>query len=244
MTAALTICRDEEGVAAHVAALIEARLTQDPRLILGLATGRTPRPVYRHLAEAWRAGRIRFRDAVSFNIDEYAGLAASDPASFHAYMEEALFAHVDLPAGSRHIPDGAAPDLAAEAERYERAITAAGGIGLQLLGLGVNGHIGFNEPGSPHDSRTRLVRLATSTRQANARDFPPGHDVPTHALTMGIATLLGAREIVLAVAGAHKAQALKAALEGPVTEGVPASALQGHERLHVVCDEAAARLLS
>lgn len=239
----LTVCDDAEGVAEHVAGLIEARLSSNPWLRLGLATGATPRPIYARLVEAYRAGRIRFAHASSFNIDEYVGLGSGDPASFHAYMEEALFAHIDLRESARHIPDGLADDPDEEAARYEALIAGCGGIDLQLLGLGRNGHIGFNEPGSPLDCRTRRVRLAASTRVDNARDFPAGTSVPEEALTMGIATLLSAREIVLATTGPAKARALAVALQGPVTEAVPASALQTHGRVQVVCDREAAMLL-
>lgn len=226
--------------AAAVAARFEARLDAFPASTLGLATGRTPRGVYAGLVAAFAAGRVSFAAATSFNLDEYVGLAAAHPASFASYMREQLFSKVDLGAARAHVPRGDAADPNAEARRYERAIEAAGGIDLLLLGIGGNGHIGFNEPGSDIASRTRVVELSAATREANARDFPAGETPPERAITMGIATILEAREIVLLATGAAKAEAVAAALAGPLTEACPASALRLHPRVTFICDAAAA----
>jgi glucosamine-6-phosphate deaminase len=218
--------------------LIEQRMLAKPAITLGLATGATPRLVYRKMVE--RAGAPSWRFVRCFNLDEYVGLDADHPASFAYYMRDRLFDHVDVDLNRMHIPYGAASDLASAARAYERLIVENGGIDLQLLGIGRNGHIGFNEPGSAHDSRTREVQLAPSTIDANRPDFPDGEYPPATALTMGIGTILDAREIVLLATGAAKSEALAAALQGAVSLDCPASALRRHRAVTVFCDEAAA----
>jgi len=208
---------------------------------LGLATGRTPLAVYTALRDRVATGQLSLAHAICFNLDEYSGLPAGHPASFESYMRRELFGPIGLPDDRWHLPDGDGGP--AEARSFEAAIVAAGGIGLQLLGIGRNGHIGFNEPGAAHDSRTRQVRLTEQTRQANAQDFPASTAVPEYAVTMGIGTILEAREILLMATGTAKAEALAAALQGPVIEAVPASALQRHSRVTVLCDAAAAQFL-
>jgi glucosamine-6-phosphate deaminase len=237
------ILEDEAAVAGFVAHLVTERLAAEPRLVLGLATGQTFMAVYQRLVGAFGRRAVSFAEATSFNLDEYAGLPAGHPASYRAFMRRCLFDHVDLDLARTHLPDGRAADLDAEAESYEAAIRAAGGIGLQLLGIGENGHIGFNEPGAAFSSRTRVVTLDASTRKANSRFFPAGEEVPERALTMGVATILEAREIVLAATGARKAAAIQAALAGPVRPVCPASVLRRHARTTIVCDKAAASRL-
>lgn len=239
----LEIVRDGPAAAARAAVLVGRQLAPGRTPVLGLATGGTMVPVYAALAEAVMSGRLSLRDATGFNLDEYVGVPPSAPASFHAYMRRHLLAHADLAPERVHIPDGMAPDLAAEASRYETAIARAGGIDLQLLGIGSNGHIGFNEPGSDFASRTRVVPLDERTRQDNTADFA-GDPVPEQALTMGIGTILEAREILLLAVGARKAEAIAAALEGPLSTACPASALQLHPRVQIICDEAAASKLA
>lgn len=227
-------------VASRAADRISAYLAT-PAPVLGLATGRTPLAVYMALRDRIATGRLSLAHAICFNLDEYSGLPASHPASFESYMRRELFGPVGLPSDRWHLPDGNGGPK--EARSFEAAITAADGIGLQLLGIGRNGHIGFNEPGAAHNSRTRQVRLTEQTRQANAPDFPADTAVPEFAVTMGIGTILEAREILLLATGTAKAEALAAALQGPVTEAVPASALQRHSRVTVLCDRAAAQIL-
>jgi glucosamine-6-phosphate deaminase len=222
------------AVAKHVASAIRAK----PQSTLGLATGKTFVPIYRELVQLHRQGLVSFADAASFNLDEYVGLPASHRASFRAYMQEHFFAHVDLPRGAAQLPQTNG-DLQAACLAYEYAIADRGGIDLQLLGIGQNGHIGFNEPGSPFDSRTHVATLTESTIAANTSDFPQGERPPGRAITMGIGTILEAREIVLVAIGPNKAQALLEAFERPQSSQNPASALQSHPRVTVYCDQAA-----
>ena len=227
-----------EATAQAVAAYLAQSLSAQPALRLGLATGNTFVPIYAALVELYRAGGFSFAQTMSFNLDEYIGLPKGHEASFGAYMQRHLFDHVDLQAGRGMLPivEG---DIDTACRNYEAVIARAGGIDLQVLGIGRNGHIGFNEPGSAFDSRTRAVALTPSTREANKGDFPQGESVPPSAVTMGIGTILDAREILLVAIGASKADALRAAFEAAPSPECPASALQGHARVLVFCDEAA-----
>jgi glucosamine-6-phosphate deaminase len=238
----LVVLPDAAAVAARAAECVASLLAARPDAVLGLATGATMVPVYAGLAGARVAGRLSLARATSFNLDEYVGLERDDPASFAAFMRRHLGA-TDLDPARAHLPDGAAPDPDAEARRYEAAIAEAGGLDLQLLGLGRNGHVAFNEPGSARASRTRVVALAPETREANAPFFA-GRTVPERAITVGIATILDARALLLVVTGQPKAAALAAALEGPVGPACPGSWLREHPRLTVLCDAAAASALS
>ncbi len=228
-----------DATAKAVAAYLAKALNDRPSLRLGLATGNTFVPIYAALVDLYRAGGFSFSQAASFNLDEYIGLPKGHPASFAAYMEQHLFSHVDLPAGKGQLPrvEG---DIAAACKDYEASI-AAGGIDLQVLGIGRNGHIGFNEPGSDFSSRTREVALARSTREANRGDFPPGDSVPPTAVTMGIGTICEARQIILVAIGESKAEALRTAFQSPATPDCPASALQTHPNVLVFCDRAASQ---
>lgn len=214
-----------------------------PGTVLGLATGGTMEAVYARLIACYRAGEISFAQSQSFNLDEYVGLPPDHPRSYWRYMREQLFDHVDFPKGATHLPRGDATDPDAEADAYERAIAAAGGIGLQLLGLGANGHIGFNEPTSSLASLTRIKTLTRSTRDANARYFDTPAEVPRQAITMGIGTILNADEVVLLAYGEGKAEAVAAMIEGPLSAACPASALQLHRKATIVLDQAAASRL-
>jgi len=226
-----------------LAAYLAERLAAQPAIRLGLATGNTFVPIYKALVARYQAGGFSFARAASFNLDEYVGLPPGHPASFRAYMQAHLFDHVDLPASKGALP-GVEGDIDAACRAYEAAISSEGGIDLQLLGIGRNGHIGFNEPGSPFDSRTRQVDLAPSTRAANKGDFPAGEAVPPTAVTMGIGTILDAREIVLVAIGAAKAEALDRAFRREASPDCPASALQNHGRVIVFCDSEAAGALA
>ena len=222
------------------AGLIAQRLSHAPDTVLGLATGGTMEAVYEDLIARHRAGEVTFARATSFNLDEYVGLSADHPCSYWHYMRHKLFDHVDIDRSKVFLPRGDAPDAEAEATRYEAAIVAAGDIGLQLLGLGLNGHIGFNEPTSSLASLTRIKTLARSTRDANARFFDDPEDVPRLASTMGIGTILRADEVLLLAYGAEKAKVVARMIEGPVSAACPASALQMHRKVTIVLDEEAA----
>lgn len=236
------IVTDAQQAAVRAAGLYVDLLRRKPDAVLGLATGSTPLGLYARLAALYRAGELSFRRATSFNLDEYVGLPATHDQSYRYFMEHNLFSHVDLPAERTHVPSGLDVSDAALAG-YDAAIEAAGGIDLQLLGLGGNGHIGFNEPGTPFGLGTHVVELTARTRQDNARFFASLDEVPTHAATMGVKTVMHARAILLLAFGSAKAEAVRAALTGPVTEEVPASVLQLHPDVTVFCDEEAAKLL-
>jgi len=232
--------RDYSAMSRRAAEQIAADIQQRDRLVLGLATGSTPLGVYQAWQEAVHQGRLRFANTITFNLDEYTGLSRSHPQSYWSFMKEHLFDHVDLDPQNLHMPRGDAPDLEEEGRAYERAIAAAGGIDIQLLGIGRNGHIGFNEPGSALGEGTHVVSLSDSTRAANARFFERGADVPTHAITMGLRSIMNARQIVLLASGESKSDAVAKAILGDVTPQLPASVLQLHPNCLFVLDEAAA----
>lgn len=230
-----------ESISRSVAEEINALcLARQGHLVLGLPTGHTPIRLYRELTRRVRAGLLDLSRAVTFNLDEYVGLGPEHPASFRAFMEAHLLGLV--PIGQAHALRGDAPaeELAATCEAYEAAIARAGGLDLVVLGLGRNGHIGFNEPGSPRDSRTRRVALSPSTRAANAGDFPPGEPVPEAALTMGIGTILEARRVRVLAFGAHKARIVRRLLDSSPGPELPASWLHDHPDATLSVDHAAA----
>ena len=239
----ILILPDPAAAVARCVEIIAQTLTDNPRAVLGLATGGTMEPVYARLVERARAGAVVLDEMTSFNLDEYVGLPPEHSQSYHSFMAERLFGPLGLDPARTHLPRGDAPDPAAEAARYDAAITQAGGIDLQLLGIGGNGHIGFNEPSSSLASPTRVKTLTLATREANARFFGPDETVPRFAITMGIATILRSRHALLLATGAKKAAAVAAMAEGPLGARCPASALQLHPRATIVLDaEAAADL--
>jgi len=222
------------------AADIARGLAANPATVLGLATGRTPIPLYHELVRLFRAGRIDFSRATTFNLDEFVGIAPRDPRSYYAFMRRHLFDQVNLSARRIHFLNGMAPNTARECERYERAIARAGGIDLQLLGLGSNGHIGFNEPARALFARTHRTRLSLATRRANAALFGNrATAVPHEALSMGMATILHARRVVLIATGGTKARCVERMIRGPVTPRLPASFLQLHRHAEIWLDRAA-----
>lgn len=221
--------------------LVASQVLRKPDSVLGLATGATPLGLYEGLRELCLRGLITFAQVSTFNLDEYVGLTKSDPTSYAYFMAEQLFRHTDIDPGRVHLLDGMTQEPAAECERYDAAIESAGGIDLQVLGMGRNGHIGFNEPGSPFGGRTRLVHLSDDTVARNSA--AAGTPVPKMSLSMGLRTIMNARRIVLLVSGEDKAAALADALEGPVTPAVPATVLQLHPAVAVIADRASASLL-
>jgi glucosamine-6-phosphate deaminase len=209
--------------------------------VLGLPTGASPLGVYRNLIAAYEAGRVSFSQVITFNMDEYLGLGGDHPQSYRRFMEDNFFSHIDIDRHNTHIPDGMATDTGEECRSYEEAIRAAGGIELFMGGAGSDGHIAFNEPGSSLCSRTRVAALTGETRRDNARFFGGDLDkVPRRALTVGIGTIMDAREVLILVSGRQKARALQAAVEGGVSHFCPLSCLQTHPQAIIACDEEAA----
>jgi glucosamine-6-phosphate deaminase len=237
--------RDNEEVNEQAAQLIAGAIKKKPALTLGLATGNTMVGLYQHLVRLHQAGSLDFSKVVTFNLDEYLGLPASHPQSYHHFMHEHFFRNVNVPPRNIHIPDGSIRgDYDAYCASYEQAIRDAGGIDLQLLGIGRNGHIGFNEPTSSLASRTRLKVLSRETLGDNAKSFGPDEESPRCAITMGIGTILEARKILLLATGASKAAPVAKSIEGPITCAVSASALQLHPDVTFLLDEPAAAQLT
>lgn len=235
---------DEEALASALATRVLAAIIAHPRLVLGLPTGRTPLALYRELRERSGGGLIDWSRVRTFNLDEFVGLAPFHTGSYRAFMQAELFDHVSIDPAGIGMLDGGAPDLPAECRRYEDAIAGAGGIDLQLVGIGANGHIGFNEPADGLCAHTHIAELERQTREANAPLF--GADwtaVPERALSMGMATILGARAIVLMATGGEKADAVFGMIEGLITPRLPASFLQLHPRVTVMLDRGAASRL-
>ncbi|MCH7873534.1 MAG: glucosamine-6-phosphate deaminase, partial [Planctomycetes bacterium] len=233
-------------VAHEIADLIRMRAEMNKPCVLGLATGSTPMSVYGELVRIHREERLSFSNVVSFNLDEYFPMNPAELQSYHRFMREHLFDQVDIDQSNVHMPDGMLEtrQVAAFCNAYEQAIADAGGIDIQLLGIGRTGHIGFNEPGSERDSRTRLITLDRVTRKDAASDFFGEHNVPRRAITMGVGTILSARRVILMAFGEQKASVIAQAVEGPVTESVAASFLQEHPDAAVYLDPAAAAELT
>jgi glucosamine-6-phosphate deaminase len=229
-----------DDVSNEAARIFQAQLKRKPASVLGLATGSTPLGLYRELSRLFARKGIDFSRVTTFNLDEYVGLASSHPHSYATYMRENLFLRINARPESVHIPDGMAADIPAHCAEYEVKIREAGGIDLQLLGIGSDGHIGFNEPGSSLSSRTRLKTLTERTLADNARFFPNNKNVPRHVITMGIGTIMEARHCVVMATSTSKAGVVAAMVEGPITASVPASILQMHPVSTLIIDEAAA----
>jgi glucosamine-6-phosphate deaminase len=221
--------------------ILSAQVILKPHCVLGLATGSSPLGVYRQLIEWYRKGDIDFSEVITVNLDEYVGLSKDDPHSYHYFMKKNFWSHVNINPASTNIPDGTEAEN--ECLRYDRVIASLGGIDMQLLGLGWNGHIGFNEPGGAFDKDTHCVYLTESTIEANKRFFEREEDVPRKAYTMGIRSIMQARRILVVVSGARKAEIVRAAFCGPVTPAVPASVLQLHNNVTLVGDEGALSMM-
>lgn len=230
---------DPKEVGKLAADLFEALIRTKPACVIGLATGSTPLPLYRELIAREKVGKIDFTRVRSANLDEYKGLAPDHPQSYRRFMQENLFDHISIKPENTIVPDGLAEDVQAMCEDYERQIEAWGGVDLQLLGIGHDGHIGFNEPADHFPGMTHEVELTAMTRDANKRFFASLDEVPTAAFTMGIGTVMAAKKIVMVVTGADKHDILMKSFFGPVTPEVPASILQFHPDVTVICDAAA-----
>ena len=223
-----------QNLSQKAAALIAAQIIRKPDSVLGLATGSTPEGVYAELIALNKQGVIGFDGVCTLNLDEYYGLPGEHPQSYGYYMRQKLFDHVNLNPGNTHLPNGVASDAQQECKRYEELIQRLGGIDLQLLGIGRNGHIGFNEPGESFPPATHLTDLTEDTLAANARFFATGEEVPTQAISMGIGTIMRAKSILLIASGPDKTWALDKTINGPVTPQVPASVLQFHPDVTVI----------
>jgi glucosamine-6-phosphate deaminase len=235
------IIQPDSQQASLVAARIVARTVREkPHAVLGLATGNTPLQLYRELVRMHRESGLEFGGVTSFNLDEYVGVPPAHPSSFHSYMWAHLFSHINMPKERINIPDGLTAEIPAACRKYEQAIRSAGGIDIQVLGIGTNGHIGFNEPSSSLSSRTRIKTLTEESRLDVAAAFGGEEGVPTHVLTMGLGTIMDARMCLLLAFGKKKARAVARTVEGPVTAMVPGSVLQMHPRAVLVLDKEAA----
>ncbi|MCQ2389006.1 MAG: glucosamine-6-phosphate deaminase [Kiritimatiellae bacterium] len=239
----VVICKTKEEASRKAADMIAALVKENPKCVLGLATGSTPVPMYQELAKDVKAKKISFKQVKSWNLDEYYGLPGTHDQSYRYFMNANLFDHIDIKKANTHVLNGLAKDWKKECKAYEAQIKKAGGIDLQVLGIGSDGHIAFNEPGSSLASRTRLVSLTDQTIKDNARFFKKAADVPKFALSMGVGTICEAKKVILLAFGKNKADAVKAAVEGGVSQFCTASALQMHQDAWFFCDEEAASKL-
>lgn len=231
--------KDYESMSRKAAAIIAAQVVAKPDCVLGLATGSTPIGAYKKLVEWYESGDLDFAEVTTVNLDEYKGLPAENDQSYRYFMNDNLFNHVNIDKSRTYVPDGTEPDADKACREYEKIVASVGGADLQLLGMGHNGHIGFNEPADVFEKETHCVNLAASTIEANKRFFASAEEVPKQAYTMGIGTIMSAKKILVVVSGADKADAVKKAFFGPVTPQVPASILQLHPDVTLVADEAA-----
>lgn len=239
----IRVVKDYEEMSRVAAEIIARQVRHKPESVLGLATGSTPEGVYAILADKFKSGEVDFAKVSTFNLDEYCGLPESDDQSYHTFMENHVFSKLNIAPENTHIPDGNAKSLEKECASYDQKIAESGGVDLQILGIGIDGHIGFNEPSSEFSDGTTIVHLDESTIEANSRFFIDKTLVPTTAITMGVGTIMKARQILLMISGEKKAEIAYKALKGPVTPLVSASKLQEHPNVTVIIDEAAGRLL-
>lgn len=231
--------KDSANMSREAANIISAQIIMKPDCVLGLATGSTPIGLYKQLIEWYQKGDLDFSEVRTINLDEYKGISRENDQSYYYFMHQNLFDHVNIPEGNTHLPDGMALDPEKECDRYNNLIQSMGGVDLQLLGIGHNGHIGFNEPGDSFDKQVHCVNLTESTIEANKRFFASADEVPRQAYTMGIGNILQAKKILVVANGEGKAEIVKKAFFGPVTPQVPASILQLHQDVVLVADEAA-----
>ena len=231
--------KDYVDMSRKAANIVSAQVIMKPNCVLGLATGSTPIGLYKQLVEWYNKGDLDFSEVMTVNLDEYKGLSRDNDQSYYYFMHQNLFDHVNIPAENTHLPNGMEPDSQKECQEYTNLIQSLGGVDLQLLGIGHNGHIGFNEPGEAFDKQVHCVNLTQSTIEANKRFFASADDVPKQAYTMGIKTIMQAKKILVVVNGEAKADIVERAFFGPVTPEVPASILQMHNDVTLVGDEAA-----
>jgi glucosamine-6-phosphate deaminase len=235
--------KNYEDMSEKAAAYIIKQVHSKSNSVLGLATGGTVIGTYNRLVEDYKQSNTSYSNVHTFNLDEYVAMPRSDQNSYHSYMDKQLFRHINLPEDHSFLPHGMANDLQEECQRYEQLIKDSGGIDLQLLGIGQNGHIGFNEPGASFDSVTHIVNLTESTRKANARYFESIDEVPTQAITMGIATIMKSKKILLLVSGESKAEAISRLINEPIHNNNPSSVLKNHPDVTIIADEDALSLI-
>ena len=242
----VVICKNKEQASKLAAAMITAAVKKNPKTVLGLATGATPVLMYTEMAKAVKDKKVSYKNVKSWNLDEYVGLAGTHEQSYRYFMNENLFKKIDIKLSNTHVLNGLAKNLDKECKDYEKQIKKAGGIDIQVLGIGSDGHIAFNEPGTSLKSRTSCVYLTPSTIKDNARLFFKGKEkeVPTRALSMGVGTICEAKKVILLAFGENKQNAIKGCVEGPMTQFCTASALQAHNDCWIFCDEAAAKKLT
>ncbi|MBQ8552144.1 MAG: glucosamine-6-phosphate deaminase [Clostridia bacterium] len=233
----LYVCKNYDEMSAKAADVVASVITLKPDCVLGLATGSTPVGMYKCLAEMNKAGKLDFAGVKTYNLDEYYPIKASDPQSYRYFMNKNLFNNINIDIENTHVLNGEAPDTDAECAAYDKAIEAAGGIDIQVLGIGNNGHIGFNEPADELVAATHVQGLTESTIEANSRFFSSADEVPKHALTMGMAPIMKAKRIIILISGKGKHAALKEMLSGGITTKNPATILNLHSDVTVVCDE-------
>lgn len=238
----IIIVEDKQAVAEKAYEIIRDTVLAHPNPVLGLATGSTPVDLYKRLILGYEAKEISFKNVSTYNLDEYVGLEPNHDQSYAHFMREQLFNHIDIDLKKTYLPHGVAPDLQEECERYDELVKSIA-ADVQILGIGTNGHIAFNEPGTPFDSTTHVIELTEQTREDNARFFENQEDVPTRAITMGISTILMANKIVLMATSESKAEAIQRMVEGPVDISCPASILQKHPDVVVIIDKKAASKL-
>ncbi|MBM7586225.1 glucosamine-6-phosphate deaminase [Bacillus pakistanensis] len=235
--------KNYEEMSEKAAAFMIQQVQSKRNSVLGLATGGTVIGTYDRIVEDFKQSNTSYSEVHTFNLDEYVGMQPSDSNSYHSYMDKQLFRHINLPEDHSYLPDGMADNLQEECQRYEQLIKDSGGIDLQLLGIGQNGHIGFNEPGASFDSVTHIVNLTESTRKANARYFESIEEVPTQAITMGIATIMKSKKILLLVSGESKAEAISRLINEQIHNDNPSSVLKNHADVTIIADEEALSLL-
>lgn len=231
--------KDFSEMSRKAANIVSAQVILKPNCVLGLATGSTPEGIYKQLVEWYQKGDLDFSEVSSVNLDEYKGLTPDNDQSYYYYMNHHLFSHINIKKENTHLPNGMAKDDDAECARYNEVIRSMGSVDLQILGIGPNGHIGFNEPGDVFQKETHCVALTETTIEANSRFFANKEDVPKFAFSMGIQTIMQSKKILLVASGENKADALQKAVYGPITPSVPASVLQLHNNVVIVADEAA-----
>ncbi len=238
------VCKNPAEVAEAASMIFASLIYEKPNCILGLATGSTPVPTYQRLIALYNKGLLDFSKVRSYNLDEYVSLAGTHPCSYRYFMNTELFDHVNIDKANTHVPNGLGDDPEANAREYDKMLEECGGIDLQLLGIGRNGHIGFNEPRNDHFVyNTNIVTLTQSTREANAQYFDKPEDMPEKAISMGVGGIMAAKRVLLLATGKSKAQAVHDTVKGPITPMVPASILQAHQNCQIICDAEAASLL-